>query len=196
MFDQIELGREFFEGLEAIDAQIVSHAAQVPCRHCGGPLHRGDYDRKPRAAELAEVGDRSARRFSLCCGQEGCRRRATPPSVRFLGRRVYWGAVMIIASMMALVAATAAAIQDATGIAARTTRRWLGWWRGQFLQTDVFVDLSGRMVPAVCRRTIPTSLLERFPGAPVARLRLLLGSLAPLTTKSLPDGAHFLRGLL
>jgi hypothetical protein len=40
------------------------------------------------------------RRFSLCCGREGCRRRATPPSVRFLGRRVYVGAVVIVASVL------------------------------------------------------------------------------------------------
>jgi hypothetical protein len=38
MFDQIELGREFFEGLMAIDAAILARAGREVCRFCGGPL--------------------------------------------------------------------------------------------------------------------------------------------------------------
>src|SRR5271157_4368665 len=66
-----------------------------------GPLHRSDYDRKPRGALIAPAGEAFVRRFSLCCGREGCRKRATPPSLRFLGRRVYLGAVVLVASMLA-----------------------------------------------------------------------------------------------
>jgi len=79
------LQREFFEGLTTIDAAIVDRAAKEPCRDCGGPLHRGDYPRKPRGGLLAIAAEAFGRRFSLCCGREGCRRRVTPPSVRFLG---------------------------------------------------------------------------------------------------------------
>jgi hypothetical protein len=43
MFDPIELGIEFFEGLVAIDEALVKRAAAEPCRDCGGP---------PRAAAL------------------------------------------------------------------------------------------------------------------------------------------------
>ena len=43
MFDQIELVREFFEGLTAIDETIVARVAAAACPVCGGPLHRGDY---------------------------------------------------------------------------------------------------------------------------------------------------------
>jgi hypothetical protein len=38
--------------------------------------------------------------LSLCCSRDGCRRRMTPPSVRFLGRRVYLGAVLVLVSAM------------------------------------------------------------------------------------------------
>ena len=38
MFDRIELGIEFFEGLTAIDRAIVERAAAEPCRDCVGPL--------------------------------------------------------------------------------------------------------------------------------------------------------------
>src|SRR5580704_10726788 len=129
MFDPFEMRREFFEGLMAMDAAIVVRAAQEPCRDCGGPLHRGDYPRKPRGGLLATATEAFDRRFSLCCGRDGCRHRATPPSVRFLGRRAYLGAVVIVASAIALATMTARAVVRATGVPARTTRRWLRWWR-------------------------------------------------------------------
>jgi hypothetical protein len=135
------------------------------------------------------------RRFSLCCGREGCRRRATPPSVRFLGRRVYVGAVVIVASVFALATAARAGVQ-ATGVPARTTRRWLGWWRGPFVETAVFASLSGRLVPAPSRGEVPTSLLARMVGSPHERVEKLLSWLAPLTTGSVSDGSRFVRGIV
>ena len=181
MFDRIELGSEFFEGLMAVDAAIVEQARTEACRRCGGRLHRGDYPRKPRGGQLGRAAEAFRVRFSLCCGQEGCRRRATPPSVRFLGRRVYVGAVVIVASVVALVMATASAATRATGVASRTTRRWLRWWRGPFTTTSVFVELSSRFLPALSRSRLPASIVERLPGSPEARLRLLLDKLQPLT---------------
>ena len=57
MFDQIELGREFFEGLTAIDAAILARVGSEGCRFCGGPLHRGDYARKPRGGLVAAAAE-------------------------------------------------------------------------------------------------------------------------------------------
>lgn len=195
MFEEIELGSEFFERLTAIDAAIAARVAAARCSVCGGPLHAGNFRRKPRGGLMATAGEAFTIRFSLCCGREGCRRRATPPSVRFLGRRVYVGAVVILASVVALALATAAAARRATGIAPRTSRRWARWWRGAFPETAVFTELSARLVPAVARAMLPTSLLERMPGPPEARLTRLLAWLAPLTTATTPDGARFVRGL-
>lgn len=48
MLSAFELGIEFFEGLLAVDQVILARAAAERCRDCGGPLHRGDYPRKPR----------------------------------------------------------------------------------------------------------------------------------------------------
>jgi hypothetical protein len=73
MFDPIELRGEFFEGLTRIDAVIVGQVAREPCRDCGGPLYRGDYPRKPRGGLLASAAEAFGRRFSLCCGRDGCR---------------------------------------------------------------------------------------------------------------------------
>ena len=194
MFDPMELGREFFEGLMAVDATITAKVAASACSRCGGPLHVGNYQRKPRGGLLGLAGEAFTLRYSLCCGREGCRRRATPPSVRFLGRRVYVGAVVIVASIVALLAATIAAAYRTTGIPARTARRWVGWWRGEFAETSVFATLSGRLVPAVSRRELPASLLARMPGAPEEQVRHLLVWLAPLTTASIADGARWVRG--
>jgi hypothetical protein len=196
MFGGIELGIEFFEGLVAIDAAILERAAVERCPLCGGPLHRGDYPRKPRGGLLGRAAEAFERRFSLCCGREGCRHRATPPSVRFLGRRVYVGAVVILASVVALAAASARAAERTTGIAARTTRRWLRWWRGPFTTSAPFVELSGRLVPSPFRSALPMSILERLPGELTARVRRLLEWLAPITTASSPGGSRFLRGLV
>src|SRR6185437_3687874 len=194
MFGGIELGIEFFEVLVAIDAAILERAAAERCRDCGGPLHRGDYPRKPRGGLWSPAAGAFDRRFSLCCGREGCRHRATPPSVRFLGGRVYVGAVVIVASVLALAARSAGAAQRATGIAARTTRRWLRWWRGPFTTSAPFVELSARLVPSVARGTLPSSILERLPGESALRVRQLLAWLAPITGSS-PARSRLLRGL-
>lgn len=196
MIDAISFGREFFERLMAIDMSIVARAAEQPCRDCGGPLHRGDYPRKPRGGLFAGVAEEWRRRFSLCCGREGCRHRATPPSVRFLGRRVFPGAVVIVASAVALAVASAGSVVRATGVPARTTRRWLQWWRGPFVASAPFVDLAARLIPAPDRRALPTSLLDRLASELAPAVAKLLGWLAPLTTTSSPDGSRWVRGAM
>src|SRR5271170_3040689 len=127
MVDEVDLGREFFAVLEQIDEGTVRHVAAAGCLKCDGPLHRSDYDRKPRGALIAPAGEGFVVRFSLCCGREGCRKRSTPPSLRFLGRRVYLGVVVIVASLVTQALESAEASRPVTGVPTRTTRRWVGW---------------------------------------------------------------------
>lgn len=194
--DEVVLGSEFFAILFQIDEELAAKVAAGGCAHCGGPLHRGDYPRKPRGGLLGVAGEIFTKRLSFCCGQEGCRRRATPPSVRFFGRRIYLGGVVIVASIVAMALATAGSIRRTTGIAARTTRRWIGWWRGSFVATSVFLTLSGRFVPAVSRLELPCSLLERFQGDALTRLQRMLLALCALTTNSISDCARLLRDIV
>ena len=193
MLDDPDLGREFFGLLVELDEAVTRRVAAERCPACKGPLHRGDYDRKPRGALIAAAGEAFARRFSLCCGREGCRKRATPPSVRFLGRRVYLGAVVLVASIVALALRSAAEIRRQTGVAARTTRRWLGWWQGPFLHTEVFVSICGRLIGVDVGR-VPASIVDRLQGTGTQRVRTMLELLAPLTTGSVPDGSRLMRG--
>ena len=111
--------------------------------------------RASREGLLAVAAEAFSHRFNLCCGRDGCRLRAMPPSVRFLGRRVYVGAVVVVASAIALTTIAASAAVRATGVPARTTRRWLRWWRGPFTASAPFVELSARLVPAPERRRLP-----------------------------------------
>jgi hypothetical protein len=186
---------KFFLGLKEIDEEIARRVAAVGCGWCGGPLHRSDYDRKPRGGLLAEAGSTCVRRISLCCGREGCRHRATPPSVRFLGRRFYLGAVVVVASALALTLRRASAVWAATEIPARTVKRWARWWRVELPTTSFFIVLQGLLVPPVARATLPCSLLERLGGGASEQLTAALRLLAPLTTGSVVDGARFLRAI-
>jgi len=192
MVEQFDFEREFFVLLEQLDEQIARQVAAAGCPKCGGPLHRADYARKPRGARIAPAGEAFVLRFSLCCGREGCRRRAMPPSVRFLGRRVYLGAVVIVASMVAQVLSAAGASRRITGVPTRTIRRWLEWWQGPFTRTEVFFAVRARLV-GVTIRELPTSIVERLQGVTKEQVRTMLELLAPLTTGSVPDGSRFLR---
>ena len=44
------LAGEFFARLEKLDEMIAATVAAGRCRHCAGPLHQGNYHRKPRGA--------------------------------------------------------------------------------------------------------------------------------------------------
>lgn len=195
MFDEVVLDGEFFDGLLRVDAEIAELVRLGRCPRCSGALHRGDYGRKPRGGVLAVAGESQTRRFSFCCGREGCRRRATPPSLRFLGRRVYLEAVVIVASIVAMARPRAQDVRRLTAVPPRTVRRWRSWWSGAFVATAVFTEMRGRFVelPAF---ELPEAIIAKMHGGTSSRLELLARSLAPLTTNSLADGARFLRALV
>jgi hypothetical protein len=81
-----------------IDRDLAAEARAAGCL-CGGVLHSARYPRKPRGGPRG-LGPEYETRLSFCCAKEGCRRRTTPPSVRFLGQRVYLGAVVVLVSAM------------------------------------------------------------------------------------------------
>ena len=72
------------------------------CLEWGGPVHAARYARKRRGGEPADLGPGFDRRESFCSARDGCRRRLTPPSLRFLGRKVHLGAVVGASSESAL----------------------------------------------------------------------------------------------
>ena len=194
MLHGTRLGREFFALLLKIDGELVARVAEAACPQCDGPLHRGDYDRKPRGGLAASAGESFSRRFSLCCGW--CRRRCLPPSVRFLGRRVYVEAVVFLACVWALCGGDV----TAAGVPVRTVRRWLSWWASVFPALPTWVELRARFAPPPpAESVLPLSLLERLSASlgPFDVQQLLIKAaqlLAPVTTESCPNSSRFMRG--
>ena len=166
--------------LEKVDTDLREEARAKGCLLCGGKLHRSDYDRKPRGGPQWDL------RFSLCCAQEGCRRRHTPPSVRFMGRRVYAGLVVVLVSAMlhGLKPERVECLREALGIDRRTLERWRQWWLGIFVESSFWREARARFMPPLCHKTMPLSLCVSFEVERRDRLLDLLKFLAPITTPS------------
>lgn len=172
------LSGELFERLCEIDVQIADRIRTGGCGHCGGGrLHRADYPRKVRGVP-AEAEASWARRISWCCSVDGCRRRTTPPSVRFLGRRVY-------AAVSVVMAVASCAYRDALAAPRRTVSRWTTWWRRELLQTLFWQTARADLAVPVEVDALPQSLLLRFTGAETERLIALLRFVAPVSTTSI-----------
>lgn len=170
----------FLQFLAAIDTDLASRARMQGCRFCGGALHSACYPRKPRGGVV--VATEATTRHSFCCDK--CRRRTTPESVRFLGRRVYPGFVMVLLSAMksGVTDTLINELQLHLGVARRTLQRWRHWWREIFVKTP-FWDLGrGRFMPPIDHAALPMSLLDRFNGQDgQSQLVLCLRFLAPLS---------------
>jgi hypothetical protein len=185
VFTDILRDPRFFDFLLSIDADLAERARLEGCP-CAGRLHRADYPRKPRGGP-PEVNRAQERRRSFCCAREGCRRRRTPPSVRFLGRRVYWAAVVVLVSAMASGIATrrAARLHNWLGVSVRTLGRWRAWWLGRFVGSGFWRAARGQFAPPVDEAALPGSLLDRFvAGEERQRLTPMLRFVSPLTTRS------------
>jgi hypothetical protein len=167
--------------LQQFDHDLCDERRAAGCE-CGGPLHSADYPRKPRGSP-SKLPAGYERRLSLCCGREGCRCRATPASVRFLGRRVYVGAVFVLASAMrhGLSAERVAELRRLIGASRRTLEQWRRWWLEIFVTTPWWRAARGRLASPVEAARLPASLLERFAGPPMEQLVAALKFLSPLS---------------
>jgi hypothetical protein len=182
-----------YEMLAQIDADLAETARTAGCRVCGDVLHSAPFPRKPRGGPGELPGDYD-RRHSFCCAGDGCRKRRTPPSVRFLGRKVYLGAVVVLATALrhGPTRTRAAYLRQLLGVDARTLARWRQWWRGTFAESPWWQAMRGRFAPPVPTSTLPGALVRRFPGDNWAPLVALLRFVAPTTTAS--DGAGLFEG--
>lgn len=156
--------------LASIDSDLAARAKSKGCAHCGGTLHSATYPRKPRG--LSDSTDPPNRRHSFCCAT--CRRRTTPASVRFLGRRVYAGTVVLLMSAMdeGVTNRRIEALRSVLGVHRRTLQRWRHWWRTVFAATPFWSVTRGNLTPPPDATALPASLLERFAG-PDAPMRLV-----------------------
>lgn len=192
MLHRVIVQASFYALLLQIDEDLAEVVRQARCP-CGGPRHRANYPRSPRGTPVC-VSEEYGLRLSFCCGREGCRKRATPPSVRFLGRRWYLGGVVLVASVLANGATAwrlGALEKSLEGpIPRQTLARWRRWWREVFPESAFWAEVRARFARPVAVERLPASLVERFervPGEEPPLVRVLR-FLSPLTT-SLPRTA-------
>ena len=170
----------FFEFLVQIDTELAAqmHASGCPC---GGVLHRANYPRKPKACP-EEVHHAFESRWSFCCNQ--CRKRSTPMSVRFLGRRVYVAlAVVVLAVRRNKTNAAIVLLAETLAVPERTIARWRQWWLQCFCATALWKAQCGRFMPSVETTELPQSLMARFTGAAHEAMGRLLMFLTPLSVR-------------
>lgn len=172
-----------YELLLIFDGDLAARTRRAGCR-CGGVLHSADYARKPQGA-LAKLPAGYESRFSFCCAQDGCRRRATPVSVRYLGRKVYLGAVVVLVTAMRQGGRSVGELCALVGVSRRTVARWRRWWQAEFATSAFWQVARGLLAGAVAVESLPGSLLARF-DAPDERDRLirLLDFIKPVTTSA------------
>ena len=171
----------FLRLLLQIDADLADQMHAAGCS-CGGVLHRANYPRKPRACPKEVRADFESR-LSFCCNL--CRKRSTSASVRFLGRRVYLGLVVVLAPQRrTTLNAVAVQVVDALAVPARTIARWRHWWLQLFCLTPLWQAACARFMPPLQTLSLPTSLIERFTGPAAEAALHLLAFLRPLSVQS------------
>ena len=172
--------------LTAIDQEVADAVRAKGCP-CGGRLHSARYPRKPRGWPREQLGVDYESRLSFCCNRDGCRRRCTPQSVRYFGRRVYLGVVVTLSMALehGLTPERRQRLVESIGVDPRTLSRWYRWWRVQLPATRTWRELQGQFATALDPARLPDALLQLVQGDdPVQRLVRFLALLMPLSTSS------------
>jgi hypothetical protein len=172
----------FHEQLLVFDRDLSAIARATGCGPCGGTLHAAPFGRKPRGGPVG-LGEDYAQRFSFCCAVDGCRKRTTPPSLRFLGRKVYLATVVTLISAMlhGTTPARLTRLSIVPGIDRRTLARWRAWWLSIFTDGPFALIAKATFMLPVDIASLPASLLDRFAGGIAEQLISLLRFLGPLT---------------
>ena len=129
--------------LHRVDEAEGERCREAGCRHCAGELHSAMYPRKPYG--LAPGLREGARRISYCCA--ACRRRATPASARFFGRRFYVGGLFLLVSALVLRGGVRLeTVGRKWRIPVETLRRWRRWWQEAFPETGPWREKRGDLL--------------------------------------------------
>jgi len=140
----------FFQSLRTIDFELFQATKSKPCSLCGGRMDTSHFPRKPRGA-----GELESKRFSLCCRKEGCRHRVTPPSLRFLGRKIYSAWVVILAIEYCRDLGLGGQISR------QTIARWKSFWRAQLAESHSFMRWArGLLPPGTPISSLPSACLR------------------------------------
>jgi hypothetical protein len=175
-------GVSFQELLLQLDKETADHVRSEGCTHplCEEEgdgkvvLHAAHFQRKPRGIEIcAQHKEEFCERFSWCCA--GCRHRTTPPSLRFLSRKVYLGAVVVVTTVLrsGVTPARMRTLQELVGVSRQTVRRWRVLWK-KLARSKLWRARRGRLASAVKFKKLPRSWLDQAIGSATDRVLSLL----------------------
>lgn len=170
----------FIRELYQEDLAEAERVRAAGCPHCGGALHRAHYPRKARGVEeeLRELEHRE----SFCCAE--CRKRSTPKSVRFLGRKVYVALCVVGASILRSGGTTVGKISAHLGMSEETLRRWARWWTKAVQSSRWWKANQAEVMPPIKDKHWLGELFERFlirAETVEAAIRKLLTFVSPFT---------------
>lgn len=175
-----------FHLLHRLEVDLAETVRGSGCPDCGGRLHAAHYRRKPRGGPMA-IPERYSRRLSLCCGRDGCRRRRLPPSVLFMGRRVYWAPVVLVVTTLRQQRSTgsgARRLEALLGVSKETLERWMRFYREEFPASEPWRRVRGLVVGEVGDQELPSGLLTSFMSRFEEAERAVAGCLSFLATGS------------
>jgi len=160
MYHELVRDASFWLFLFSLDEDFARTAKAQGCP-CGGRLHCANYPRKPRGGE--NLPESYNCRLSFCCDRDGCRKRTTPRSVRFLGRKVYLNVVVILVAAMRQGPSPRRVreLQQWLGVDRRTIARWREFWQEHFPRTPFWKVKRGRFV-RLAIADLPGALLAAF----------------------------------
>lgn len=145
-----------------IDKDLSEITRSKLCPHCGGRLRRAYYLRKPRGGP-PNIPDECSTRMGLCCAR--CRKRTLPPSSLYLGRKVHWGAIVLVVTMMRQRRTggyTIGKLKETFGVSHPTVVRWTRFFRETFPESSAWKERRGAVAARVRSDELPTALVEYF----------------------------------
>jgi len=172
----------FFSLLLRFDRDLAAQVRQARCPHCGGVLHSARYPRKPRGGP-ADLGAEHRVRQSFCCSEDGCRKRVTPGSLRFLGRKVFFSVWVLLLPVLreGPTASRLSRLEEVFKVSRRTLLRWRQWWRQEMPESRFWQSRRGDFATPLEPAAMPGSLLAAFAALVEAspRVQAVLRWLAP-----------------
>ena len=162
MLSKLLHSANLFHLLFFIDSELAAVKRSAGCPYCGGQLHQSNYMRQPRGGP-AWLPEEYCLRRSLCCGRDGCRRRNMPESCLFMGRRVYWRCVVLVATALMQRRAESQSIGQLSrllGISRKTIMRWFDYFTDLFGNSSEWLRIRGFLPATVSNDCLPVNFLE------------------------------------
>lgn len=150
----------FYNILLKIDEDTLAQAKLKGCQTCGGKLDQAHFPRKPRGFQEAVYPPGFELRFSLCCREDGCRKRITTASVRFMGRKVYLMLFILLTSSSSEAHLTR--LCRLTKLPRSTLERWRHFWGRDFLKSKFWRMKRSLFMPPLDEVNILGCLFHRL----------------------------------